>query len=200
MRAQAQFRLLGEAISLQLTAVTNEGSLTATDPTFHNACVAALRRCADLINPSFGQVDYRYPTDVTGLESMIPGLIPRDRVLAARTKFRGYSRITILSQELAQQVDIAELEGAFPEVAWLDHGGLWIKAAPHYREYGAAQVAELGRLLGELFEIQGFEQPSVSPGAPPWRVHVPSQTSRFACEWHSECDPAEQHLDGSVAE
>jgi hypothetical protein len=103
--------------------------------------LGAIRQAADRLNPSFGQIDYWRDKGNTALERCSKGLA-RNAQLAipqTRERLRGYSWLTIASQELAEKLGGAAAlaaTGAFAEVEPLAEGGLWLLATEDFADYG----------------------------------------------------------------
>jgi hypothetical protein len=101
----------------------------------------AIRPAADRLNPGYGQIDYWRDKGNTALERCSTGLA-RNAQLAipqTRERLRGYSWLTIASQEVAEKLGGASAlaaTGAFAEVEPLAGGGLWLLATEDFADYG----------------------------------------------------------------
>lgn len=104
----------------------------------------ALFSFADGLNPGYGHIAYRHD-GATALErGFDPRQYPRHwrypefTVDDCRRYLRGYSWLTIVSQELAQRlggVDGLRETGAFWQVRPLSRGGVWLLAPADYRDF-----------------------------------------------------------------
>ncbi|GID91965.1 hypothetical protein Adi01nite_13770 [Amorphoplanes digitatis] len=140
-----------------------------------------LRSFAERCNPGFGQIEYGYDTfGSTALEkSLSPDLprherSPRYTVAESRKYLRGYSWLTVLPAELAEQLGgVAALSasGAFAEVSALATGGVWLQATADYRAYGAEQVGRVhAALAGVLRPGELVRRDTAELGRPPHRL------------------------------
>jgi hypothetical protein len=132
--------------------------------------LGALRQAADRLNPSFGQIDYWRDKGKTALERCSTGLARKSQLAIPQTRqrLRGYSWLTIVSQEVADKLGgAAELAatGAFAEVEPLAEGGLWLLATEDFTEYGMTSAEAVFRAVaralppGPLRKRDNFGEP-----------------------------------------
>jgi hypothetical protein len=129
----------------------------------------ALRRAADQLNPGFGHIEYWRGRERTALErySTAPGTPVNQRkpplsIRLNRQRLRGYSWLTILSEEVATRLGGASAlaaTGSFLEVEPLAEGGLWLLATEDFRDW-AMPAAEA------VFRAVAPALPSGAPIAP----------------------------------
>ncbi|GAA1810648.1 hypothetical protein GCM10009682_35330 [Luedemannella flava] len=141
----------------------------------------ALWSFANQTDPGFGHVAYWYSDGVTALEDALPRrTYPRQHsgpdftVNECRQWLRGYSWLTIVPQDLADQVGGADglsRSGAFVEVRPMDAGGVWLLATHDYRDYSDEAVERVWRTLAPILR-QGLPEvhPPRFPGTPPHRI------------------------------
>jgi hypothetical protein len=103
--------------------------------------LGAIRQAADRLNPGFGQIDYWRDKAKTALERCSTGLARNSQLTIPQTRerLRGYSWLTIASQEVAEKLGGAAAlaaTGAFAKVELLTEGGLWLLATEDFTDYG----------------------------------------------------------------
>lgn len=123
------------------------------EETFHEAdadgaVVAFLREFAEEHAPVFAEVSYASEHE-TAFENQF-FLDYRETVSTSREVLRGYSWITVLSQEIGDKLGGVEAltnSGAFYEVAQLRNGGYWLRATESYGQYQMPEVDKVFRAL-----------------------------------------------------
>jgi hypothetical protein len=133
---------------------------TVTGPAQQRRWLQALRATAGQLNPGFGHIDYRRDKGRTALErySAAPGIPieqrdPQRSIAYSRKRARGYSWLTILSEEVAAKLGgQAKLSatGAFAEVERLAAGGLWLLATPDFTEWGTDAAGAVFQALAPV--------------------------------------------------
>lgn len=112
-----------------------------------------VREYAGGVDPSFGQISYRYgDDDATALEALAaPAWLTASQTIAESPKvLRGYDWLTICSSELTEElggVSALRASNAFAEVEPLPSGGTWLLATRRYEDYGAAEIEAVWRAL-----------------------------------------------------
>jgi len=144
---------------LQLEAWCPDEWFTAAD--YRAAALRWWREIAEDISPTYGEVSNANYLR-SGLE-MDLGLSDQDTVPRGRDLLRGYSWLTIASQEVGDRlggVDALRASGAFQNVERLARGGFWLQATDELATYGAAQQAKVHSVLAPAL-------PDASPSSLP---------------------------------
>jgi hypothetical protein len=108
-----------------------------------------LKGFAQLANPSFGHVGPEFSIRRTALESLLRR-VPDDWLPGSRETLRGYSWLTICSQEIGDQLGGEEglrATKAFVEVSSLKAGGYWLLATPAYLDYDMEVATRVFRAM-----------------------------------------------------
>jgi Protein of unknown function (DUF3396) len=139
----------------------------------------ALYSFADGLNPGYGHIAYA-EEGATALER---GFDPRQyppewryphfTVNDCRRYLRGYSWLTIVSQELAQRlggVDGLRATGAFCEVRQLSRGGVWLQTTPDYRDFTDEALARAFHAVAPVLRPGMPRQVPQMSGEPPQRI------------------------------
>lgn len=130
-----------------LTATFSE-QILAHEPSAA-AVLRFLRWFAESANPSYGQLAPKLSIRRTALESLLLR-VPDRHLLDSRNTLRGYSWLTICSQEIGDRLggeDGLRATGAFVEVAHLAAGGYWLLACRHYADYDLSAAEKVFRAL-----------------------------------------------------
>ncbi|WP_433728762.1 hypothetical protein ACQP2Y_15735 [Actinoplanes sp. CA-051413] len=144
--------------------------------------LGAIRQAADRLNPSFGQIDYWRDKGTTALERWSTGLA-RDAQLAipqTRERLRGYSWLTIASQEVAEKLGGAAAvaaTGAFAEVEPLTEGGLWLLATEDFADYGMKAAESVFHAVAPALP-PGMPRQRDNYGEPPTFVVIADPSDR----------------------
>jgi hypothetical protein len=116
---------------------------------YQRAVLAHVRGVAELCDPSFGHIAYGYAIHRTPLESHL-AMIPDHELFKSRWRLRGYSWLTVCSQQVGDElggVEALRATGAFVEVAKLGAGGYWLLATPRFEEYDLAAADRVFRVV-----------------------------------------------------
>lgn len=105
---------------------------------------------ADECGPTFAEVSYDYGSFRTALEDALGRLHAPQTVAQTRTVVRGYSWLTIVSEEIGER--LGGLEGlsatdAFHDVAHLTNGGYWLLATSSFQDYQIPQARRVAQAL-----------------------------------------------------
>ncbi len=147
------------------------------DPANQAAWLRFVRAAVEQLNPSFGQISYRYGLGHTALEQTVgpPWLDTSETIPRSRQVLRGYGWLTICAQELAERLGGAEAlraTGAFHEVAQLAGGGVWLLATADFRQYDDDAVEPVFRALAPVLPTGTPVRRDLPPerGWPPYRI------------------------------
>jgi hypothetical protein len=111
--------------------------------------LAFVRGVANLGNPVYGEIAWGNHRRESIFEFAI-GIDPQQALPHARQTLRGYSWLTILPEEIGQNLGGLEAlrsSGAFVEVEHLDAGGFWCRATPTVEEYDWAAAEGVFEVL-----------------------------------------------------
>jgi hypothetical protein len=134
-------------------------------PQLQTDWVSFVRRQAELQKCTFGNIANDNVGERTALEENLLA-DPAETVPESREVLRGYSWVTICSDEIADRLGGARslrTSGAFSEVIELSHRGLLLRTTPTFDEYDDAAIGKTFRALapvlipGRTEPVQGFE-------------------------------------------
>ena len=114
---------------------------------------AFLRSLADSTNPTFGQIgEQQAGAGQTPLDAGLGRSVDAS-VRAAREIVRGYSWVTVISQEVGDSLGgLASLasSGAFVAADRLAQGGFWLQATERYEQFDLAAAVRVAEVLGPV--------------------------------------------------
>lgn len=136
----------------------------------------ALRSVADRVDPGFGHIEYGRARGQTALEDHLIGRdIPLDRreprrsAVHNREWLRGYSWLTIASQQVADRLGGAAglaATGAFAAAEPLASGGVWLLATEDFNDWGAKPAEAVFHAVAPAL-VPGTPSPRPDTDQPP---------------------------------